>query len=446
MFTGLQDADNDGTNNINDLDNAGSFVPFLVKTHETATSAQFRFNFNDTKIRIWKQDGTMTRTNSTDSIQAYHNYSYGELFSGSESTFYVQGLEPGNHGVSVTYLLDGRELGAESVSASFVGLRIKCNGEFLENTTVNVGEKISLEAVLEPDVPSLLSYSWTIPDHGENNPSVIENYITTQSEGYINYLIEEELNENNVELYWIRPKENITVSCSVIFDEFYLQKDIDFSINEPIVSLESQITTSVPAINIMYIDNYLELVYGIPNSPAITWTGSLISNNSTTGQLAFVQLWQADSKILTENSDVIIQVPVNQNVLDMNIYSNDILYDNSMSFPSSINSFSTSDMPGMQLNIVDDQVNYHFGSHISTITRNDRFSLYLMFKSSKDNSIWIPLRRLDWWWSAQVVSTSGTNTWSIQSYSYQNINLPISQEDHSPPEWSYKAPLGWQKQ
>jgi hypothetical protein len=117
-----------------------------------------------------------------------------------------------------------------------------------------------------------------------------------------------------------------------------------------------------------------------------------------------------------------------------------------MSFPSSINSFSTSDMPGMQLNIVDDQVNYHFGSHISTITRNDRFSLYLMFKSSKDNSIWIPLRRLDWWWSAQVVSTSGTNTWSIQSYSYQNINLPISQEDHSPPEWSYKAPLGWQKQ
>jgi hypothetical protein len=120
MFTGLEDADGDGTNNVNDLDNAGDFVPFLVKTHETATSARFRFNFNDTKIRIWKQDGTMTRTNSTDSILAYHNYSYGELFSGSESTFYVQGLAPGNHGVSVTYLLGGRELGAKSVGVKFL--------------------------------------------------------------------------------------------------------------------------------------------------------------------------------------------------------------------------------------------------------------------------------------------------------------------------------------
>jgi hypothetical protein len=125
MFDGLGDADNDGINNVNDLDNAGSFVPFLVKTHETATSAQFRFDFDSDNIRIWKKDGAMTRTNSTDSIQAYHNYSYGELFSGSESTFYIQGLEAGSHGISVTYLLDGRELETKSVSVTFVKINLR---------------------------------------------------------------------------------------------------------------------------------------------------------------------------------------------------------------------------------------------------------------------------------------------------------------------------------
>jgi hypothetical protein len=70
----------------------------------------------------------MTRTNSTDSIQDGQCYSYADLFSeGAERTFYVQGLEPGNHGVSVTYLLDGRELGMEDLSVSFVNVDLDYN-------------------------------------------------------------------------------------------------------------------------------------------------------------------------------------------------------------------------------------------------------------------------------------------------------------------------------
>jgi len=119
MFDGFGDADNDGTNNVNDLDNAGDFMPFLVKTHETATSAFFRFDFDDTKVRIWKKDGTMTRTNSTDSIQEGQCYAYSELFSeGAEQTFYVQGLEAGKHDIEVVYVLNGEDLWTESVSFS----------------------------------------------------------------------------------------------------------------------------------------------------------------------------------------------------------------------------------------------------------------------------------------------------------------------------------------
>ena len=105
---------------MNDLDNAGDFMPILVKTHQTATSAYFRFDFDDSKIRIWKKNGTMTRTNSTDSIQAHHNYSYGDLFAeGAETNFYIQGLDTGQHDIDVVYVLDGSDLWTESLSVTF---------------------------------------------------------------------------------------------------------------------------------------------------------------------------------------------------------------------------------------------------------------------------------------------------------------------------------------
>ena len=66
-----------------------------------------------------------TRTNSYipngNLIQAYHNYTYDDLFSeGAERTFYVQGLEAGKHDIDVVYVLDGEDLCTENLSVSFV--------------------------------------------------------------------------------------------------------------------------------------------------------------------------------------------------------------------------------------------------------------------------------------------------------------------------------------
>jgi len=123
MFTGLEDADNDGTNNVNDLDNAGDFMQILVKTHESATNAYFRLDFDDTKVKIWTEDSNamITRTNSYipngNLIQSGHNYSYSDLFkNGAETNFYVQGLEAGEHDIDVVYMLDGVDLWTETVS------------------------------------------------------------------------------------------------------------------------------------------------------------------------------------------------------------------------------------------------------------------------------------------------------------------------------------------
>jgi len=70
-------------------------------------------------------DSMIIRTNSYipngNLIQAYHNYTYDDLFSeGAERTFYVQGLEAGKHDIDVVYVLDGEDLCTENLSVSFV--------------------------------------------------------------------------------------------------------------------------------------------------------------------------------------------------------------------------------------------------------------------------------------------------------------------------------------
>jgi hypothetical protein len=92
-------------------------MPILVKTHESATNALFRLEFDETKIKIWTKDSNamITRTNSYipngNLIQAYHNYSYDDLFSdGAEQTYFVQGIEAGEHDIDVTYVLDNTDL------------------------------------------------------------------------------------------------------------------------------------------------------------------------------------------------------------------------------------------------------------------------------------------------------------------------------------------------
>jgi len=127
MYDGLGDADNDGTNNVNDLNNAGEFIEILIKTHESATNAFFRLEFDEDDIAIWTEDSNamITRTNSYipngNLIQAHHNYSYNDLFSDeAERTFYVQGLEAGEHDIDVVYVLDNTDLWTNDLSVTFV--------------------------------------------------------------------------------------------------------------------------------------------------------------------------------------------------------------------------------------------------------------------------------------------------------------------------------------
>jgi len=122
----LGNANNDGTNNVNDLDNAGDFMELLIESHESATNAYFRLDFDESKVKLWTKDGTTERNDTYiqvggDRIMSEYEYSYSQLFSlGATTNLYIQAMKSGYQSVNIIYLLDGQELGTEWVDCNFL--------------------------------------------------------------------------------------------------------------------------------------------------------------------------------------------------------------------------------------------------------------------------------------------------------------------------------------
>jgi hypothetical protein len=76
--------------------------------------------------------------------------------------------------------------------------------------------------------------------------------------------------------------------------------------------------------------------------------------------------------------------------------------------------------------IVEDSPGQRLDSAATEVTIDDHFSMYLMFKPSISNSIWVTLRKIDWAWQAKAINTGTIFTsWNLNSSSKMapvNIN------------------------
>ena len=174
------------------------YIPILVKTHESATNAFFGLDFDEDEIMIWTEDSNamITRTNSYipngNLIQAYHNYSYNDLFAdGAERTFYVQGLAAGKHDIDVTYVLDGYDLPAVELSVIFLKIVLdEPDGLPIQSVTVVGDSRFRLNpACFEWQYVHIdnekISYYATQPIKCEIEPETFSNFEWIVSDGTI---------------------------------------------------------------------------------------------------------------------------------------------------------------------------------------------------------------------------------------------------------------------
>ncbi|MCR9292691.1 MAG: hypothetical protein NXI32_08230 [bacterium] len=77
------------------------------------------------------------------------------------------------------------------------------------------------------------------------------------------------------------------------------------------------------------------------------------------------------------------------------------------------------------------------------VDRRDDFEMYLLWKSSTANSIYVPLRKVDWYWEFYASSADGMQ-WNLDSSNYSHN--PPDQDAFNHPEWTdnisnYRDPI-----
>jgi hypothetical protein len=227
-------------------------------------------------------------------------------------------------------MYNGVDLWTNTVSVIFVGLKIKCNGEFLENTTVNVGQKISLEAVLEPDVFDNVDFQWDVPGWNSFTPDVIKDYITTAEEGTIVELEWDDFDESTVDFYFVKGLTNRNIECTATLGENILEKTINFNVQRPSCSFTSTLTTNIPAVCVTNFISHCELSLGVyPESPGIEWVPSVTTADNGSGKIALLQLIDFDLETNSSNNSFTVTSD-NKYILDAGIntdtYEISILY------------------------------------------------------------------------------------------------------------------------
>jgi len=127
--------------------------------------------------------------------------------------------------------------------------------------------------------------------------------------------------------------------------------------------------------------------YGGGTSPGIRFsTGTVIKPTGFDGSTQWVQILRSDREAIDPTGTY-----------------RDRRIGNDKDYPYS-SDVTTADSPNQAL-----------ASNTQKMTIADRFFMYLMFKPNIADSIWVPLKKIDWGWNVVVVPT--TFSWNIQSQS-----------------------------
>ena len=148
----------------------------------------------------------------------------------------------------------------------------------------------------------------------------------------------------------------------------------------------STMTASTGTVAISDAWGNLELHYGTPTTPGFSFSRTINIPSGFSGNTEYRQVIN-ENRRRQKNDD------------SWQRYSGNNLLDNYLPYDDTS---ATDDSPGTPLS--DD---------LKVKTVSDTFTMWLMFKPSNTDSIWVPLRSINWSWSG-TATRSGT-TWTLTS-------------------------------
>lgn len=289
------------------------------------------------------------------------------------------------------------------------------DGTDITNTTrdVVVGQKISLTTEVLPSGTTFSNPQWTIPGtriadyvvtcNGTGTPPQCQN----PTSGVVTQL--SDLTTSTMDYYWVDGGDGRQVQYTIAINSQTVTGTSTFNVKRPTAS----VTTSTGSVQVGTAWGFLSMSFGTPTTPGISFSQSVTMPSGFTGSTQWVQIANA----LRRRQDNAGNWERAQGSGIDTTYP----YDSGT---------STSDSPGTPVLT---------GSYARE-TADDSFQMYLMFRPSvgSTDTIWVPLRVVNWSWSGDT-SRTGT-TWSLTSSS--NSTNPADADTTTHPTWTANAADG----
>jgi len=347
------------------------------------------------------------------------------------STLYVQGVDDGEVTVTFTCHADDHyqiqtAAYTDTVKFAVAELHILQDAEDITNTTHDeiVGKRINLQGQVLPVGLDISAHQWTIPGSviadfhvGQGDP---ENGPYTPGE----VVPLEDLTQDSVEFYWHDGGDGRQVHYSITIGEDTLDCVATFDVKRP----QAEVTTVTRSVEVNEDPNsaewFLALRFGTPEQggePGIEFHGTVTMPNGFSGETCYCQLYNQNHRLRLEQPLSPWQEAVGEGL------DNDFPYKRLHWSVAIDPTPETDDTPALELTD---------GADLGEVS--DSATMWLMFKPEGDDSIWVPLRRVDWWWQGRALKQAD-GTWELD-WGANSIE-PEDADTTSYPTWTYNIEM-----
>ncbi len=315
--------------------------------------------------------------------------------------------EPTNAASCTTCTLIYRQISPDADVFGKPKIKILRNGQDITITPQNqnvqnvvVGEKIELTTTVTGGTPS--SKQWTIP--GDK----VKNYVASSTRATKTDLPSSDLNQSSIQFYWFTGENNRQVTHAITVNGRQYSVNAKFNVKQPIIT-SLNITHSV--VTFATVFDEIRLRCEDNGNSCVSFTAQA-NNNGIDGTYQWVQTYSESKSI-----HLIGQID-NCNAGQTMIRIGEGV---DVSYPYT-SGLSMNDSPYIQL--------------LTTVDRtivNDSAKSWLMFKPNLSNSIWIPMKKVDWAWAADARrNPNNPSEWQLISYTDPNPTVTAI----SFPEWT----------
>ena len=327
---------------------------------------------------------------------------------------------PGNNTLTASSTPSGSE-GADWVRATYndtttdadhdchltvIKVKIKQGGDDITDTTHDeiVGKQINLAGEVEPSGLAMSTREWCIPGFR------IKNYEANNQVGDVTALTEEDLDEASVAFYWVDGGDGRKVEYTLLVEGITCNGKATFDVKRPTSTMTT--TTSSVSINEGPGQYYYALRFGdastAPVTNGIEFNCSVNIPEGFNGATAFAQLYSWNRRLRSSSWPYRWQ-HLQGSGLDH-------------SFPYGSGTYC------------DDSPTQGLLEDSKRAEVDETATMWFIFKPSISGAIWVPLRKVSWWWKGTADRVQD-NQWELDSG--DNSDNPASVDTTQHPEWTH---------